>query len=69
MTNKDRILHVRITNEMRDELECLASEDGRSLSDYVRRVLERHLQSMECLRELAGGPVLYVEPPKQPKKI
>lgn len=38
---------------MKARLERLAMADGRSVADYVRRVLEQHLQSVECLRELA----------------
>ena len=54
---------IRVEPEIKSKLECLAQQDGRTLSDYIRRVLERHLQSVECLRELASGPVMYVELP------
>lgn len=61
---KSVTLHVRITQETKDELDRLAREDSRKTAGYVRLVLERHLQLMECLRELASGPVTCVEPPK-----
>lgn len=35
-------LSLRMTTELRAKLDALAKADGRSTSDYVRRVLEEH---------------------------
>jgi len=54
MTNKSATLQrIRITPEMKARLERLAHDDRRTVSDYVRLVLEQHVKSVECLRELA----------------
>ena len=68
--NDERLPPVRIPGKMKSQLEQLAKADSRTLSDYVRLVLERHLQSVECLQELASGStILYVEPPKATRRM
>ena len=37
-------LNIRVDREDKEKLETLAKVDGRTLSDYIRRVLEQHLQ-------------------------
>ena len=55
MTPKTATLQrIRITPEMKGKLERLALEDKRTVSDYVRLVLEQHLKSVECLQDLAS---------------
>jgi hypothetical protein len=36
---KDAVLHIRIGPELKDALEAVAEEDGRSLSGLVRKTL------------------------------
>jgi len=44
-TNEPMIfLHIRIPAELKEELQELATIDRRSLSDYVRIVLEDHIR-------------------------
>jgi predicted DNA-binding protein len=52
--SKTAIVQTRMTPEARARLERLALDDSRTLSDYVRLVLERHLKSVECLEALAS---------------
>lgn len=49
---------------MKGELERLALEDERTVSDYVRLVLKQHLKSVECLQKLRndeGGAVVWLD--------
>lgn len=52
---KDTAVNVRLTSEMRDELQRLANEDGRELAAYIRRILELHVSE---LRKMDGLPPL-----------
>lgn len=65
MTRKSATLQrIRITPEMKDELERLALEDERTVSDYVRLVLKQHLKSVGCLQTLRndeGGVVVWLD--------
>jgi len=40
-------MSLRIPREVKEELERLAKEDGRSLSNYVVRVLTDHVKNHE----------------------
>ena len=51
---KSATLRIRITPELKGRLERLAVDDRRTVSDYVRLVLEQHVKSVECFDELAG---------------
>ena len=42
---KSAAVNLRMTQELRDELQRLADEDGRELSNYIRWLLERHVRS------------------------
>jgi predicted DNA-binding protein len=53
--NDDRLPPIRIPKEIKKRLVQLAQEDGRTLSDYVRRALEFHLESVKCLEELVNN--------------
>lgn len=41
------IISVRATTELRDELERLAREDKRSISNYAALVLEQHVAAKQ----------------------
>ena len=41
------ILSVRATTELKEELERLAREDKRSISNYVALVLEQHVAAKQ----------------------
>ena len=43
---KDMPISIRLDGELRKALEKLAAKDLRTLSDYVRLVLFRHVQDM-----------------------
>lgn len=50
---------VRVTQQEKLDLQLMAQSDGRSLSNYIRRVLMRHIQSVK-------HPTSYpVEPDRQ----
>jgi mRNA-degrading endonuclease RelE of RelBE toxin-antitoxin system len=40
---RDTSVNVRLTSEVRDELQKLADAHKRTLSDYIRLLLEEHL--------------------------
>jgi len=40
-------MSLRIPREVKEELERLAKEDGRSLSNYVVRVLTDHVKNLK----------------------
>lgn len=48
---KDTSVNVRLTSQQRAALQRLADEDGRELSNYIRRVLEVHLQKDEARKK------------------
>jgi len=54
MTNKSASVKVRITPGLKGRLERLALEDSRTVSDYVRLLLEHHVKSVGCFDELAA---------------
>jgi predicted DNA-binding protein len=58
MSNKSATLpRIRVTPEMKARVKQLAQADNRTVSDYVRLVLERHIKSIKCFEELAcNGP-------------
>ena len=41
---KDTSVNVRLTSELRAELQRLADGDGRKLSAYIERVLQLHVK-------------------------
>ena len=53
MTKSATLQRIRITPELKVRLERLAQDDRRTVSDYVRLVLEQHVKSAECFGELA----------------
>jgi len=58
--SKPATVQTRVTLELKARLERLAHDDRRTVSDYVRLVLEQHVRSVECFEELAsesGGKV------------
>lgn len=44
-SNKDEILTIRVTKEIKKLLQVLAEKDQRSLSDYIRIQLEKLAKS------------------------
>ncbi len=54
---KDTSVNIRLTSELRAELQRLAEEDGRKLSAYIERLLQLHVRAA---REAPEG----VEPAK-----
>ena len=54
MTKSATLQRIRITPELKVRLERLAQDDRRTVSDYVRLVLEQHVKSAECFGELAS---------------
>ena len=42
---RDTSVNLRITSELRAELQRLADADGRKLSGYIVRLLELHVQA------------------------
>lgn len=51
---RDTSVNLRITSELRAELQQLADADGRKLSGYIVRVLELHVQAQAANSEKAG---------------
>lgn len=41
---KDTSVNVRLTRELRSDLQSLADADGRKLSNYIERVLQAHVE-------------------------
>lgn len=64
LTKKDTAVNVRLTSEMRAELQRFADEDGRELAAYIRRVLDLHVKD----RLKMEGPRPSVPPPPWPSK-
>jgi len=56
MTKSATLQRIRIEPELKSRLERLAHDDRRTVSDYVRLVLEQHVRSVECFDELASEP-------------
>lgn len=50
---------IRLTDEMISDLTAAAEADHRTLSDYIRLVLEKHLEGLK---------VRYEEPPRPPRR-
>lgn len=48
---KTAAVNLRMTDEMRAELQQLADEDGRELSAYIRRLLDLHIRAEKERRE------------------
>ena len=44
MKRKNQTMAMRINAEIREKLEKLAEKDRRTLSDYCRIVLEKHIE-------------------------
>jgi hypothetical protein len=42
---KDASVNVRLTSELRAKLQDLADADGRTLSNYIERVLNAHAEA------------------------
>lgn len=42
--NKDAMIQARVPHGVRARLEKLARLDHRTLSDYLRRILEKHVE-------------------------
>ena len=47
---RDTSVNLRITSELRAELQRLADADGRKLSGYIVRILELHVQDQGAER-------------------
>jgi predicted DNA binding CopG/RHH family protein len=45
---KDTSVNVRLTSELRTELQRLADADGRKLSGYIERLLQLHVQAVKA---------------------
>jgi predicted DNA-binding protein len=50
---RDTSVNVRLTSEMRDGLQQLADAHKRTLSDYIRLLLEEHLEQQKGQAEAA----------------
>lgn len=48
---RDTSVNLRITSDLRKELQQLADADGRKLSGYIVRVLELHVQAQAASSE------------------
>jgi hypothetical protein len=48
---RDTSVNLRITTELRSELQRLAGADGRKLSGYIVRLLELHVQAQPASSE------------------
>lgn len=46
--NKDERIAIRLTKDMKDKLEKLAEADGRSLSNYIIKVLSEHIKNSKA---------------------
>ena len=53
-TRLDIIMNVRVTPDLREALEKAAIDDGRTSSNYVRKVLREHLVRRGYLNSPAG---------------
>ena len=47
-TTKMNPIPVRLSAEVRAAVEAAAEADGRSLSNYIHRVLERHVEELQA---------------------
>jgi predicted DNA-binding protein len=57
---KGTSVNVRLTEELREELQRLAEASKRTLSDYIRLLLEEHVETQKDTRPAEAG--------KQPKR-
>ena len=53
---------IRLTDEMISDLTAAAEADHRTLSDYIRLVLEKHLEGLKVRYELPPRPPRRIEP-------
>jgi predicted transcriptional regulator len=44
---RDTSVNVRLTSELREELQRLAEANKRTLSDYIRLLLEEHVEAQK----------------------
>lgn len=44
MITKDKIIGIRVDEEMNQSLNLVAKADGRTASGYIRRVIEREVK-------------------------
>jgi predicted DNA-binding protein len=51
---RDTSVNVRLTSEMRDELQKLADANKRTLSDYIRLLLEEHVEAQREREEASA---------------
>lgn len=51
---KDTSVNVRLTSELRAELQRLADADDRKLSAYIERVLQAHVAAMKSRSRTSG---------------
>jgi len=51
---RDTSVNLRITSELRADLQRLADADGRKLSGYIVRLLELHVQAQPAGSEKAS---------------
>jgi hypothetical protein len=52
---RDARLGVRLHSDLRQALEHLADQDGRSISQYVERVLAEHVRQKSIFGRHKGG--------------
>jgi predicted transcriptional regulator len=52
---RDTSVNVRLTSELRDELQRLAEANRRTLSDYIRLLLEEHVEAQKAEAETDRG--------------
>lgn len=53
---KDTSVNVRLTSELRAELQRLADKDARKLSAYIELVLSSHVAAKRALAASGGSP-------------
>jgi predicted transcriptional regulator len=51
LMKKDTSVNVRLTSELRAELQSLADADDRKLSAYIERVLQAHVTAKKSASE------------------
>jgi predicted DNA-binding protein len=48
MEKRNVTLHVRVSDDAADELKKLAAADGRTVSGYISRLLDKHLAEQKA---------------------
>jgi len=55
MATTKRVFTLRLTDEVFDKIGALATEEHRSITNYIEYVLLQHIQQVEAMEEKPTG--------------